>query len=245
MPVINIDLDDLNKMLDDPISADDFSKIIIQIGADPDEINDKEAMVEFFPDRPDLLSTEGVARAVRAFTEQKLGLIDYKTLPATTHMTVSPEVLNIRPFVLGGIVRGIKLDNIAIKSLMELQEKLHVTLGRKRNKVSIGIHDLSKLKEPFNYGVCSPHEPAFVPLQKDYEMTSEEILKEHPKGIEYAHLLSDFDKYPLIIDSEDEVISIIINNPKLIERPVIEYKETAVIARPIEKLYDFLKNIKP
>ena len=208
MPVINIDLDDLNRMLDDPISADDFSKIIIQIGADPDEINDKEAMVEFFPDRPDLLSTEGVARAVRAFTEQKLGLIDYKTLPATTHMTVSPEVLNIRPFVLGGIVRGIKLDNIAIKSLMELQEKLHVTLGRKRKKVSIGIHDLSKLKGPFKYGTCSPHEPAFVPLQKDYEMTPEEILKEHPKGIEYAHLLEDFEKYPLITDSKGEVASL-------------------------------------
>ena len=53
---------------------------------------------------------------------------------------------------------------------------------------------------------------------------------------------SDYSKKIL---NEDEVISIIINNPKLIERPVIEYKETAVIARPIEKLYDFLKNIKP
>ncbi len=36
-----------------------------------------------------------------------------------------------------------------------------------------------------------------------------------------------------------------IDNPKLIERPIIEYKETAVIGRPIENLYDFLKNIKP
>ncbi len=45
--------------------------------------------------------------------------------------------------------------------------------------------------------------------------------------------------------NEDDIISIMIDNPKLIERPIIEYKETAVIGRPIENLYNFLKNIKP
>ena len=207
MPVINIELNDLNRMLKEPINSDEFSEIIPQIGSDPDEINDKEAIVEFFPDRPDLLSTEGVARAIRAFSEQQLGLVEYVTKKPSTHITISKEVLDIRPEFLGGIVRGVKLDDISIKCLMELQEKLHITLGRKRSKVSIGIHDLAKLKPPFSYTTCSPHEPTFVPLQNDYEMTSEEILKDHPKGIEYAHLLTDFDKYPLIIDSEDEVIS--------------------------------------
>ena len=134
MPVINIELNDLNRMLKEPLNSEEFSKIIPQIGADPDEINENDAIIEFFPDRPDLLSTEGVARAVRAFTEQQLGLIDYKTNAPTTHMVVSPDVLNVRPHVLGGIVRGIKLDDTAIKCLMELQEKLHVTLGRRRKK---------------------------------------------------------------------------------------------------------------
>ena len=208
MPVINIVLEDLNRMLKDKLSSEDFANIIPKIGADPDEINDSEAIVEFFPDRPDLLSTEGVARALRAFTEQKLGLVEYEVTAPTTHMFVSSDVLQVRPCVSGGIVRGITLDDVSIKCLMELQEKLHVTLGRKRKKVSIGIHDLSKLQGPFNYDVCSPHEPAFVPLQKDYEMTPQEILEEHPKGIEYAHLLSEFNKYPIIKDSNDEVASL-------------------------------------
>ena len=207
MPVINIILNDLNRMLKEPISSDEFSKIIPQIGSDPDEIGEHEAIVEFFPDRPDLLSTEGVARAIRAFSEQQLGIVDYVTKAPSTHIVVSKEVLEIRPEFLGGIVRGIELDNTSIKCLMELQEKLHVTLGRKRSKVSIGIHDLAKLEPPFHYTTCSPHEPAFVPLQKDYEMTPEEILKEHPKGMEYAHLLTDFNKYPLVTDSTDEVAS--------------------------------------
>ena len=208
MPVINIVLEDLNRMLKDNLSSTDFANIIPKIGADPDEITDSEAIIEFFPDRPDLLSTEGVARALRAFTEQKLGLIDYEIIPPTTQMFISSEVLEIRPSISAGIVRGVTLDDVAIKSLMELQEKLHVTLGRKRKKVSIGIHDLSKLEGPFSYDTCSPHEPAFVPLQKDYEMTPQEILEEHPKGIEYAHLLSEFNKYPIIKDSNDEVVSL-------------------------------------
>ncbi|MDG1544202.1 MAG: phenylalanine--tRNA ligase subunit beta, partial [archaeon] len=151
MPVINIQFNDLNRMLKEPISSDDFSKIIPLIGSDPDEIGEEQAVVEFFPDRPDLLSTEGVARAIRAFSEQQLGLVDYITKKPSTHMTVSKEVLDIRPEVLGGIVRGIELDNTSIKCLMELQEKLHITLGRKRSKVSIGIHDLAKLKAPFKH----------------------------------------------------------------------------------------------
>ena len=146
MPVINIVLEDLNRMLKDNLSSADFANIIPKIGADPDEITDSEAIVEFFPDRPDLLSTEGVARALRAFTEQRLGLIEYEVKSPTTQMFVSSEVLKIRPSISAGIVRGVTLDDIAIKSLMELQEKLHVTLGRKRKKVSIGIHDLSKLE---------------------------------------------------------------------------------------------------
>ena len=53
MPVINIVLEDLNRMLKDKLSSTDFANIIPKIGADPDEINDSEAIVEFFPDRPD------------------------------------------------------------------------------------------------------------------------------------------------------------------------------------------------
>lgn len=51
---------------------------------------------------------------------------------------------------------------------------------------------------------------------------------------------SEFSKRNL---NEDDIISIMIDNPKIIERPIIEYKETAVIGRPIENLYDFLKTL--
>ena len=208
MPVITIEFEDLNRLLAESITVDDFRKNIPLIGADPDYIDETGAAVEFFPDRPDLCSTEGVARALRPLLGQKPGLIDYPVSKSKTHMVVDSSVLDIRPVMMSCIVHNVNLDNAAIRSLIELQEKLHLTVGRKRRKASIGVHDLSGLTPPFTYSTCSKHEPAFVPLHFDMEMTPEEILTEHPKGVDYAHLLEDFNNYPILTDSEGNVASL-------------------------------------
>tara|TARA_B100001750_G_scaffold147128_1_gene117620 strand:+ start:97 stop:1710 length:1614 start_codon:yes stop_codon:yes gene_type:complete len=208
MPVITIEFDDLNRLLAESITPDDFRKNIPLIGADPDYIDETGAAVEFFPDRPDLCSTEGVARALRPLLGQKPGLTQYPVAKSKTYMTVDPSVLDIRPVMMSCIVHNVNLDDAAIRSLIELQEKLHLTVGRKRRKASIGVHDLSDLTPPFTYTSCSKHEPAFVPLHFDMEMTPEEILTEHPKGIDYAHLLTDFNHYPILTDAEGNVASL-------------------------------------
>ena len=41
--------------------------------------------------------------------------------------------------------------------------------------------------------------------------------------------------------SVDELVAALSENPKLIERPIISNGKSAVIARPLEKLIDFLK----
>ena len=52
---------------------------------------------------------------------------------------------------------------------------------------------------------------------------------------------SEFSKKQL---TENEIISILLDNPKLIERPIIENENTAVIGRPIDKLVAFFEKIK-
>jgi phenylalanyl-tRNA synthetase beta chain len=89
---------------------------------------------------------------------------------------------------------------------MGLQEALHWAVGRGRGKVAIGVHDLDTVIPPFRY-LASERSRSFVPLDFDRPMTMEEILTHHPKGREYAHLVRDLPRFPLIVDSRGEVLS--------------------------------------
>ena len=89
---------------------------------------------------------------------------------------------------------------------MDHQEKLHLTLGRKRALASIGVHDLQAVKGPFRV-VTVPESYSFKPLMMDRSMSIKQILQEHPKGIDYAHLMDGLDLYPVILDSNDDVLS--------------------------------------
>ena len=56
-----------------------------------------------------------------------------------------------RPFIAGFVVKGADLRGNRIKELMNFQEKLHDTYGRKRKKMAIGIHDLDKIEGDLVY----------------------------------------------------------------------------------------------
>jgi phenylalanyl-tRNA synthetase beta chain len=89
---------------------------------------------------------------------------------------------------------------------MLLQKHLHRGVGRNRKKVSVGVHDLAKVKPPFRYLAVGP-EFSFVPLDYEEEMTMAEILEQHPKGVAFRYILEGKPKYPLILDSEGNVLS--------------------------------------
>jgi len=124
----------------------------------------------------------------------------------TISMRVSPDLANIRPVILGAVIRGIDIDEDMIKRLMEHQEKLHFALGRGRKRASIGVHDLATIAPPFRVEAVS-RDQSFIPLAMDDEMTIDEILEKHPKGVDYAHLLQGMDKVPIIFDANDAVLS--------------------------------------
>ncbi len=116
------------------------------------------------------------------------------------------ELRNIRPYFAGAIVKNLKVDELMIKSMMDFQEKLHITVGRKRKKLAVGLHDFDKVKGPFYY-IAKDWDFSFEPLGFHKNMKLDEILKEHPKGIDYGWILNDFKKYPIIVDSEGKVLS--------------------------------------
>ena len=209
MPVINFSYSDLCGLLGWELPKAVLRERLPMIGADLKSAEDgsDEMSFEFFPDRPDLYSVEGIARALRAFMDREPGLRSYAVGSSDVELRVDPSVASVRPHIWSSLIEGADVDDLLIRSMMDLQEKLHVTLGRNRKKVAIGLHDFSAVRPPFTYKAVRPDEVSFVPLQGDSEMDLAQILAKHEKGRAYAHVLEGKDRYPIIIDSSGEVLS--------------------------------------
>ncbi len=207
MPVISIEFNDFLDLLGTEITQEEFIEKVPNIGADVERVEGDEIDIEFFPDRPDLYSVEGVARAMRAFLGHKPGLHEYPVGKSDIKLIVDPSVQDVRPWIVSGLVRNIVFTDPFVKSIMDVQEKLHMTLGRKRKKVSIGIHDFDAVKPPFTYKAVDPESIQFIPLGMNEYLDMEEILRKHDKGIEYAWILEGLDRYPIITDVNNEVLS--------------------------------------
>ena len=66
-------------------------------------------------------------------------------------MVVKPETLLVRPFKVCAVLRGVRFDQARYDSFIDLQDKLHQNICRKRTLVAIGTHDLSTIQGPFTY----------------------------------------------------------------------------------------------
>ncbi|MCU0853022.1 MAG: phenylalanine--tRNA ligase subunit beta, partial [Thermoplasmata archaeon] len=79
MPVINFSYSDLCELMGREIPRQVLRERLPMIGADLNSVQDDsdELSFEFFPDRPDLYSVEGIARALRAFLGYEPGLRSY------------------------------------------------------------------------------------------------------------------------------------------------------------------------
>jgi phenylalanyl-tRNA synthetase beta chain len=185
---------------------DTILKRLPMIGSEVERIEEDHADVEFFPNRPDLFSVEGVARAMRGFLGIETGLPKYSVKPSGIAFTIDPALAGIRPCLGSAIIRNVSFDDESILSVMALQEALHWAVGRGRSKVAIGIHDIVTVTPPFHY-TASKRDRKFIPLDFTKELTLDGILAEHPKGRDYAKIVKDFPLFPLITDDEDHVCS--------------------------------------
>ncbi|MCD4760113.1 phenylalanine--tRNA ligase subunit beta [archaeon] len=215
MPTITLDKKDLLELVGKKLSDEKLKDRISMLGTDLEHINGNEIVVEVFPDRPDMLSAEGFARALSSFVGVKKGLRKYNVKKSGLNVKVDKKVDKVRPEMVCAVVKNIKLNNVAVQSLMQVQEKIHMTFGRNRKKLSIGVYDLDMIKFPLTY-TTKAKGFKFVPLEMNQEMSLREILDKHPKGVDYKQLLEGFSEYPIWIDSKKQVLSMppIINSEK-------------------------------
>ncbi len=173
--------------------------------------------------RPDLWSTNGVARQLRLHNGGKT--IDYMKLMSNKGngdyegrvINVDPALKDIRPYMVAFMIAGKPIDDPMLKDIIQTQEKLCWNFGRKRKSISMGVYRIDQVKFPAEYKAVDPDKTSFVPLAYDTPMTCRQILEEHPKGKDFGWIIKDLPKYPLLSDASGEVLSMapVINSATL------------------------------
>jgi len=120
----------------------------------------------------------------------------------------------IRPYAVAAVLRGVNLTAASYKSLIDLQDKLHQNICRKRTLVAIGTHDLSTLTPPFTYNALPPADISFVPLTQSKAFRADELMEFYRTDLSVKHIkpyVSIIDSspvYPVITDAKGTVLSL-------------------------------------
>jgi phenylalanyl-tRNA synthetase beta chain len=208
VPVVNIKFERLKRLVPG-IKMNKILDILPFVGIDIEDVGKEAIRVEYNPNRPDLSSDYGVARALRGLLDIETGLPKFK-LAGRSGLAVIIEdaaVRRVRPYLIALVAKNGTLDDETLKQLIAMQEDLHNGVGRKRRKASIGIHNLDVIQFPVTYKTVSG-DYSFTPLDESSEFPIDQILKDLDIGKQYGHILSAFDRYPLIVDRVDTVLSL-------------------------------------
>ena len=170
--------------------------------------------VEVPSNRVDLLCVEGVARALNAYLGRRQFFQFRLTVQKqvfSQRIYVKPSVVPVRPYCFGAVLRGVTFTESNLKSFIDLQEKLHQNIARKRQLVAIGTHDLGTLQGPFVYEALPPDEIVFKPLNCSKTCNGHEVmelLSDHPQLKVYLPLIRSSPVYPVIKDARGTVLSL-------------------------------------
>jgi phenylalanyl-tRNA synthetase beta chain len=230
MPTVTLNKDVLEHLIGKKLTLDELKDRISMLGTDLEKIDGNDIVVEVFPNRPDLLSEAGFARALSSFIGANTGLREYKVNKAKEdyRVIVDKSVSDVRPYTACAVVKNLKFDDEKIREIIQLQEKLHITFGRNRKKLALGIYPLERISMPITYTARKPEEIRFRPLEADKEMNGKEILEKHPTGKEYAHLLAGEKAYPVFIDAAGKILSM---------PPIINSHETGKVTEKTKDVF--------
>ncbi|ORY87434.1 phenylalanyl-tRNA synthetase, partial [Leucosporidium creatinivorum] len=193
---------------------EEFDELLFEYGLELDEdtttdpshpANEPHQLkIEVPANRYDLLCAEGIVRALKLYLNPEIGAPKFRIVPA-------PQTSQIRPYFASAILRNVTFDKLSYASFIDLQDKLHSNLARKRTLVAVGTHDLDKIAPgEITYEALPPKDIKFAPLNKTQEYTAEEMMtlyKEDKHLSKYLHIIEDSPVYPIIYSSTRQVLS--------------------------------------
>ncbi len=196
MPVIKIRTERLMGLTG--LAPGELRDLLFRLKCESEEIEPGILEVEVNPDRPDMLIGEGIARAVNGLSGKETGYAGYPAYD--TGITVKVGPTGSRKYIAVGVVENVDVDEDYLEELIQFQEKLHVTFGRRRRKAAIGFHDLSKLPcWNLEYRYLDPRIVNFKPLHSDREMNAGEVLRETEQGRNYGDINLEENMHPFLL----------------------------------------------
>ncbi|MFQ5579132.1 MAG: phenylalanine--tRNA ligase subunit beta [Nitrospiria bacterium] len=212
MPTIEVSISDFESLLQEKIDQVRLEVLLEQVKGEVKDFSPEQDLAKIElndTNRPDLWSPEGIARQI-CLKKSKSGpdypFFDPK-IKAEQKVLVGKEVSTVRPYLAACIARDMVITEPVLDQLIQVQEKLADSFGRKRKTVSIGLYRLQKITFPVRYDLVDPETTSFIPLGFNETMSLKEIIKNHPKGIAHADTLSGADRYPILIDAKKEILS--------------------------------------
>jgi len=192
-----------------PRDKEDLNEIFAFVKGDVESVEGNAVSIEVKDsNRPDIWAVEGMARALRGYLgvgrTKEIRLAGRSNLKVVIDKRVKP----IRPFISTAIVKGLQPTDEALKSWINLQEKLDQTYGRKRRRASIGFYQADLIQSPLSYTVANPDIITFAPLGSENKQSLRDIVENHPKGAEYGEIISQFETWPILVDGADNVLSL-------------------------------------
>ncbi len=203
MPVVKINKNYFNSLLKLKMSDEQLKDQISKLGLEIESMTKDEIEIELSASRPDLLDPVGIARALRYFMH-KSNKFHYELDGKKPEMAinVSNSVKNVRPFIAGMVVKGVKLDDTSLQQLMSFTDKFCDTFGRKRKKIAVGMHNLSSI-ESMDLSYTLAKDERFVALDSKEQEGFSSILKTNKKGIDYGSTIDNGRAgYPVLKDSK-------------------------------------------
>jgi phenylalanyl-tRNA synthetase beta chain len=207
MPVVNFTIKRLNKLLPG-IDLNQVLQVLPFIGLDIEGVDSEVLRIEYNPNRPDFASDYGIVRALRGLLEIETGVPKFKLNKEVNKYSVNVDnsVRGTRPYIVALIAKNGTLDNGTIMQLVGMKDDLQNGIGRGRTKASIGIHNMDAIEFPVRYNTVN-EDFSFVPLEQKSSQTIKSILKTSNIGKDYGHILEGVKRYPVVIDSKDNVLA--------------------------------------
>ncbi|KAH0451888.1 hypothetical protein IEQ34_019187 [Dendrobium chrysotoxum] len=246
MPTVSVGRDRLFQALGRSYTQEEFEELCFEFGIELDDVttekeiirkekhletevggeDDEEVIykIEVAANRYDLLCLEGIARALRIFIgKEEIPIYKFREIPRESmlRINVTKATSKIRPYVVGAVLRGVSFNRANYNSFIDLQDKLHQNICRKRTLVAIGTHDLDTIDAPFSYEASFDtsrynfHPPktdmGFPYLCVVKSFRADELLEFYRSDLKlkkFLHIIENSPVYPVIYDRNRTVLSL-------------------------------------